>query len=528
MTGRDAESEWHRRVRLANVRQELLAPVNAIAGYTEILLDEAARAGLPDAIEDLERIASAAQALRQQIDRLLQLDAVPLDRTPEGLSALQAELRHDLRNPLNAIMGYGEMLLEELASGALQADLERLLIEARRLLGEIDTIVDFSRHAGDAAQPAALDATSAMAADLMRTVQPLAGQEAAHQVGRILVVDDNESNRDLLCRRLSREGHEVEVAASGREALERLGERFDLILLDLMMPDLNGYEVLTRLKADEGWRHIPVIMISGLQEADSAIRCIEAGAEDYLTKPFNPILLKARINACLERRRWRELERHYLARLEAEKQRADLLLHNILPDQIVTRLNSGATVIADRVESATILFCDLVEFTRYTLTLTPARLVERLNRIFTEFDRLTRALGIEKIKTIGDAYMAAAGLPEPRPDHAEVIAELAFGMLDVLDHLNAAEPSPLHARIGIHTGPVIAGIIGVHRFIYDIWGDTVNLASRLEAQGMAGRIQISETTRRALEHRFAFEPRGMIDLKGRGQTEAYLLLRRDR
>ena len=205
------------------------------------------------------------------------------------------------------------------------------------------------------------------------------------------MVDDNASNRDLLFRRLSRDGHEVTRAESGQRALEILAvEEFDLVLLDLMMPDLNGFQVLERLKADERLHDVPVIMISGLQETDSVIRCIEAGAEDYLTKPFNPVLLRARISACLERKRWRERERRYLERIELEREKYEALLRNILPGQIVTRLNDGEVVIADRVEEATILFADLVGFTEIAARLSPARLVDHLNRIFSAFDDLCR------------------------------------------------------------------------------------------------------------------------------------------
>ena len=193
------------------------------------------------------------------------------------------------------------------------------------------------------------------------------------------------------------------------------------------MPDLNGFEILQRLKADEHLHDIPVIMVSGLQETDSVIRCIEAGAEDYLPKPFNPVLLRARISACLERKRWRDRERRYVERIELEKAKHEALLRNILPGEIVTRLNDGEVVIADRVEEATILFADLVGFSAIAARLPPARLVARLNGIFSEFDALCRRWQIEKIKTIGDAYMAAAGLPQPRADHAKVIGRVRAG-----------------------------------------------------------------------------------------------------
>jgi adenylate cyclase len=529
-TGADAQDGREERARLAHVRQELLAPVSAIAGYADILREEAHRFGLERLIPDLERILSAAEVLLELVEGLLEVDATKDRQTGDHTAVVQERLRHDLRNPLNAIKGYGEMLLEDIADlggGALESDLAKLLAESSRLLASLDVIVDFSsletRHAG-----ARTDSTSAMVAGILRTIQPLESDRARpRETGRILVVDDNASNRDLLVRRLTREGHAVTEAASGRTALRLLeDEEVDLVLLDLMMPEMNGLEVLHRLKADEHLREIPVIMISGLQEADGVIRCIEAGAEDYLPKPFNPVLLRARIGACLERKRWHDRERHYLARLEEEKLRSDALLRNILPSQIVGRLHGGEVVIADRIESVTILFCDLVGFTELASRTTPAQLVSNLNRVFSTFDALSRDLGIEKIKTIGDAYMAAAGLPEPRPDHAEAVAELALGMLEALDRLNETSEVPFRVRIGMHTGPVVAGVIGMHKFAYDVWGDTVNVASRLEAYSVPGRIHVSERTRRVLEHRYEFEPRGDITLRGKGQMKTAFLAAR--
>jgi adenylate cyclase len=250
------------------------------------------------------------------------------------------------------------------------------------------------------------------------------------------------------------------------------------------------------------------------------IRCVEAGAEDYLPKPFNSVLLRARISACLERKRWRDRERRYLERIELERQRHEALLHNILPGQIVTRLNNGEVVIADRIERATILFADLVGFTAVAARLTPGVLVENLNRIFSALDDLCRELGIEKIKTIGDAYMAAAGLPMPRPDHAESIADFALAMLHTLEALSPTMDVPFQIRIGIHTGPVVAGVIGSHRFLYDIWGESVNLASRLE---LPGRIHVSPQLSEILASRYQLEPRGPIKLRGIGKLRTSFL-----
>ena len=350
----------------------------------------------------------------------------------------------------------------------------------------------------------------------------------------LLIVDDNEDNRYTLTRRLRREGYaNLTTADNGRQALDLIeSQPCDLVLLDIMMPQMNGYQVLEHLKSNPALRQIPVIMISAVDELDSVVRCIELGAEDYLPKPFNPALLRARVGASLEKKRLRDevrtslaREREYVAQLKAEKERSEALLRNILPSPVVVRLNAGETPIADRFENVSILFADIVGFTPTAALMTPSQLVDRLNRVFSQFDMLALRLGVEKIKTIGDAYMAVAGLPEPHPDHTALIAEFGFSMLRALEQINGAnEDSPLQIRIGIHTGPVVAGIIGHHKFIYDVWGDTVNVASRLEANSLPGRIQVSEAARQVLAGRYNFEPRGRINLKGRGYIEAFLLM----
>lgn len=528
MTMAESLIERQRRASLAHIRQELLAPVTSIIGYQEIVVEEAERLGLHAILADLGRILGAVRTLAELLDRLLDPAGMPDIASTDDLAIVEAKLRHDLRTPLNAIMGYSELILDECDSAdldALRPDIERVLTEARRLLSQLDSVVDFSRREAD--RIGNEDADN-LAADLMRAFQPVEGAPALRsEIGRILVVDDNESNRDLLCRRLARDGHMVSHASSGRAALDMLADgEFDLVLLDLMMPDMNGYEVLTRLRADPGLREVRVIMISGIHETESIIRCVEAGAEDYLPKPCDPVLLRARISACLERKRWRDREHLYLTELKAEKERSEALLHNILPSPIVRRLNQGERAIADRLDEVSILFCDVVGFSAIASRMTAVHLVEYLTRVFTTFDRLTLDLGIEKIKTIGDAYMAAAGLPEPRPDHAEAVAELALGMLDATDRISQEAGIPLKVRIGIHTGPVVAGVIGTHKFIYDVWGDTVNLASRLESHGMPNRIHVSEAVRRILGDRYVFEPRGPIAIRDMGLISTFFLSRR--
>ncbi len=525
MSSPDIDGEQARRIWLSRIRQELLSPASVIVGYAEIVRDRASGHMRPD----IDRILTAARNLARMVDRLVGSDLAARPLLDQSLATAQQGLHHDLRTPINAIKGYGELLLEDAASAEsapLRADLVRIVAAADDLLSRLDRIVPFSAEE-TTADTAGGHVPAAAISDLLESVRPGCDEPGgAVQPGCILVVDDIEANRDLLSRRLTRDGHRVATAAGGQLALDALaGAEFDLVLLDLMMPDISGLDVLVRMRSDDRLRDVPVIMITALTETDSAIRCIEAGAVDYLPKPFDPVLLRARIGACLERKRWHDREQDYIRRLEDETAKFERLLLSILPKQVIARLNDGETIIADRFGEASVLFADLVGFTRYSARTPPASLVEYLNRLYSEFDALARELGVEKIKTIGDAYMAAAGVPEPRADHGGAIARMALGMIDRLHRVNSDLGCPLQIRIGIHSGPVIAGIIGTHRFIYDLWGDTVNVASRLEAYSLPNRIHVSEETARILAGAFVLEPRGSVDMQGRGRLETYFLNR---
>jgi adenylate cyclase len=343
--------------------------------------------------------------------------------------------------------------------------------------------------------------------------------------GLILIVDDNETNRDLLSRRLSRLGHDTLMAEHGQQALDCVTQHsFDLILLDIMMPNMTGYEVLERLKADPDQRHIPVIMVSALDDIDSVVRCIELGAEDYLFKPFNPVLLKARVTASLEKKRIFDYERAMMEKLRAEQEKSERLLLNILPGAIADRLKQGEQVIADNFSDVTVLFADLVNFTELSAQLSPPDLVALLNQIFSTFDQLADRYGLEKIKTIGDAYLVVGGLPTPRPDHVEAVAEMALAMQQAIAQFRVSPSLPtLTMRIGINTGPVGAGVIGTKKFAYDLWGDTVNTASRMESSGLPGHIQVTTEVYERLKNKYHLDRRGAIEVKGKGEMMTYFL-----
>jgi len=512
----------------AFLRQEVQAPAVAVTEFLDIIIEDARKLQLNELLADLDRMRSASVQLNGFVTSIIQDSS---DRQEdETVEAFHRRLRHDMRTPLNAIKGYSELLIEDMephGGHPLRADLVKLKDSADQLLSQIDAMATLARHKDVGLDEGNRVQQFEVVADVLRTIKPLPGNDALQEArpsSSILVVDDNTSNRDVLARRLTREGHKVVTAANGAAALDLVGRLdFDIILLDLIMPGMSGFEILRRLKAAERTSHIPVIVISALDELDSVVRCIEAGAEDYLTKPFSPILLRARVGASLEKKWLRDREKKFIADLEQEKRRSEALLLNILPQKIVDRIRDGEKVIADRILEATILFCDLVGFTTLSQELPADRLIDFLSKIFSAFDRLAAEQGVEKIKTIGDAYMVVAGIPEAQSDHAVRIATLGLHMIHAVEVIAKATDLKLRARIGIHTGPVVAGVIGTHKFAYDVWGDTVNTASRMESYSLPGRVQVSAATRLALGDRFDFERRGTIEIKGKGMMETFFL-----
>jgi class 3 adenylate cyclase len=255
-----------------------------------------------------------------------------------------------------------------------------------------------------------------------------------------------------------------------------------------------------------------VIFLTAKTETEDIVRGFELGAVDYVAKPFNAHELLARVNTHLT-----------IDRLHRENER---LLLSILPAPVAERLKAGEGSIAEHFDEVSVLFADIVGFTTLSGTLSPQPLVEMLNDLFTRFDKLASQRRVEKIKTIGDCYMAVCGLPEPQVDHAGILADMALEMLSQVRDFNAARNSHLQIRIGLHTGPVVAGVIGRSKFIYDLWGDTVNTASRMESSGLPDRIQVTGAMRQALGAQYGFEERGEVDIKGKGLLQTWFLVGR--
>ena len=330
--------------------------------------------------------------------------------------------------------------------------------------------------------------------------------------GTILIVDDNRVNRLLLGRGLEHDGHAVAFAEHGGEALELLRrERFELMLLDVLMPELDGYGVLEELQQDPHLRDIPVIVTSSLDELDSVVRCLEMGAEDYLTKPVNPVLLKARINASLEKKRLRDQQRELISRFATKEVAEDLL-------------TSGFSLGGKYVE-ASAMFCDIRSFTTIVEAQEPAETIELLNDYYTLMMDAINAEGGIVNQMEGDGLMAIFGAPLPREDHCRAAVLAAQQMIGLIHLFNEDRSSrgkvQIQIGVGIASGRVIAGYTGTQqRATYTCVGDTVNVAARLESHTKVVKrpILIDEHTRSALGDGIAVEPQGEVLMKGK--TEA--------
>jgi adenylate cyclase len=529
------EAKIAREAFIATKRHDLRTPINAIIGYGEMILEDMEDEGDEHA-PDMKRIVQSGYSLLGRVNALL--DPALIDSGEIELSDMRAlgeKIHLDLRSDINAVVGHSELLLEELdeenADEDVRSDLIKIGESGRRLVDFVNEIVEFVEvMSGQAGTKGGLIETSEEESDLLSSLRELAAlePEEQHAPGRILVVDDNEMNRDVLGKRLKRSGHEILTACDGREALDVLKkESVDLVLLDIMMPVMDGYQVLIHMKKSEDLRSLPVIVLSAADQLESVVRCIEMGAEDFLPKPFNPVLLMTRVGACIEKKRFRDREQEILEDLRVERENSERLLLNILPAPIAARLKSGERTIADSYQEVTVLFSDVVGFTAMSALISPTELVIELNKLFRRFDALSIKFGVEKIKTIGDAYMAVGGVPEVVSDHAERVADMALAMQLEMDEYNKDAPTPLQIRIGLNTGAVVAGVTGTVKFAYDLWGDAVNIASRMESTGIPGQIQVSESTASHLrEQGFILESRGGVEVKGKGIMNTWMLRRR--
>ena len=409
--------------------------------------------------EDLDRLLSASAALEALLGK---------DDDPDILE-------HDIRNVMGAMRGYSEMLLEDMAQRfpTLEAALQRVL-----------NTVGAATNSGTDTQPAQIR------------------EITAELTGTILAVDDNADNRDLLTRYLERTGHTVLVAGGGEEALALLEEHsVDVVLLDLIMPGMDGGEVLSRLKDDVTHRSIPVIVISGRQDMEGIIQCIEAGADDYLFKPFNPVLLQARIKAGLERKRWHDTEEKYREQLERSEKFIRATFGRYVSDEIVDNLleEPEGLKLGGDLREVTMLMSDIREFSTICENLPPDQVMKMLNGYLGVMSEIIIRHQGTIDEFIGDAILAIFGAPILRDDDADRAVQCALEMQEAMHAINRdnrkAGLPEISMGIGVNTGAVITGNIGSEkRSKYGVVGHHVNLTARIESQTAGGDILIAQST----------------------------------
>ncbi|MCB9205191.1 MAG: response regulator [Flavobacteriales bacterium] len=321
----------------------------------------------------------------------------------------------------------------------------------------------------------------------------------------ILIVDDSVENLQLLTA-LLRDDYRIKVAKNGKKAIELVQKdpSIDLVLMDVVMPEMDGYTACKLLKEDDVTSQVPIIFLTSLNKADDETRGFEVGGADFISKPFNAQVVKARIRTHLE--------------LEEERKKADTLLRYLLPNTVIQELKMNGSYTPVIHQHTSIMFCDLIDFTTKAAILEPTELVNELTELFTEFDEIVTGLGCLRIKTIGDGYMAASGLGKSsESEHAVNLVSAGLDMIDYLKKRNETNPHKWECRIGIHSGPVISGVVGNARCQFDIMGDNVNIASRVESQSSPMKVTVTEATATLLSSNgLLLKPLGEANLKGKG------------
>lgn len=405
---------------------------------------------------------------------------------------------HDMMNVLTALRGYAEILREDIGSADPTLDARfSSLLSAMQAAHNDDSVQEMVESRVIPAEP-----------------------------GFILAVDDLQENRELVARNLSRSGHLVITAASGEEALRALEQSdVDVVLLDLLMPGMDGREVLRRIKEHPEWRATPVIVISGSQDMDGIIECIEAGADDYLFKPFNPVLLQARIKAGIERKRWHDKEEQYRQQLERNEKFIRATFGRYLSDEIVTDIleRPEGLELGGDLRRVSIMLSDIRGFTSLSESLEPAQVVTMLNRYLGKMTDIIMAHQGTIDEFIGDAILAVFGAPQHRDDDADRAVNCALEMqaaMVEINALNVAEGFPaIYTGIAINTGDVIAGNIGSERRSkYGFVGHPMNVTSRIEDVTRGGEILISDSTLKSLKGEFTVGRSEEINVKGIDET----------
>jgi adenylate cyclase len=503
------------RATLNHLRHELHTPLNHIIGYSEMLLESACEGSIVAMEPRLRELHEHAQQLMLLIDEVL-------GRTRKDNEIDLRRLSTEASGPISSIIAAaGELKAQAQEMSAIEAgqDIDRIASAAHTL----HTMIADGVSAPPVAPLADAD-----------TIRIAVAAVPATETGNLLVVDDNAANREMLSRRLARVGHRVQVVANGPDALALLRQQpIDLVLLDVLMPEMSGYEVLQRLTADEALREIPVVMISALDEMDSVVRCIELGAEDYLPKPFDPVLLRARIGASLEKKRLRDREALHLRQLaewnqkleQRVKEQVALLerlgrLKRFFSPQLAELIVAGGAddPLATHRRDLTVCFLDLRGFTAFAESVEPEEVMGVLREYHAEMGRLIMEHEGTLERFTGDGMMVFFNDPVPVPNAAERTVRMALAMRKRVGEMIVSWRKmgyELELGVGIAQGYATIGAIGYEgRWDYGAIGTVTNLAARLCGEAKPGQILVSKRVLAATDDLFELESVGELALKG--------------
>ena len=511
-----------RRAMLATLRHELRTPLNAVIGYSEFLLEDLP----PERSAPVKAILTAGQKNLTLVNEILRPDTADEELTDENLAGMRRRIREEMSAPTERLV----QLCQEARTAVGDApeiaieDIDRLTeasIRLRDLVRSEVAAVDTEDGAGATTGPTR-ELAARVIAGLPRAAQSAGDSPPRH--GQILVVDDNADNRDLLSRQLAREGFSISLAPDGESALAALREQnFDLVLLDVLMPGLDGIEVLAQMQRDPVMAEIPVIMTSALDEIEGVVRCIEQGAVDYLTKPFDPVLLQARIAATLDLHRLRAQQRRASQDLEEEIAWSDRLIRSLVPAALSERVRDGRGTLIEEHASVTVLTVSIQGLGTFAARHGATALAEWLNEAMTAFEARAEGLPLRLHWEGGATLMATTGTAAEEEERPEAIAELA---LRLRDEAEARSAEPLRVGIGIHSGSAVSALVDAEHVVYGIWGEAPDVAREIASRCPAGAAHVSPAAYAALHEAFDFEARGIMETASRTQMRVYALLRR--
>ena len=490
--------------------------MNAILGYGELLAAEAAELGIQRHLPELHRLHEDAKGLLDRINEAVPANAAVAGRTVEDI---RGRAHRALLAPSHALLAQARALFADAGDvDAARADIDRLLSAVGKLASLVEGL----------GTPETLPDKASPGKDVESTLSRLRFTEAVDPdaSGSVLVVDDNALNRDLVTRQLVREGYNVQTVGSGREAIElmRLHE-FGLVLLDVVMPEMDGVQVLEHIQRDLVLAEVPVIMLSALDEIGGVARCLEKGAADYLTKPFDPVLLRARVRSTLQIRRLHEDMRHAEQQLEQSASALQRLARSIAPEALAQSLQRGeipapvqypdVTAVVIRFEGADAMASRL-----------PGEVPQVVGRALDAFEGRAQAKGLVLTRMTDRTYTAIAGAPQWLEEHPRLAAELAIELRDHFVAELAARLAPLHVKLGLHTGLLTVGVTGGERLVLGLWGDAVATADAIASFAPVGQIRLSNATSSRLRNGFATEDPSVVEVPGRGSVPTRALAAR--